>query len=145
MNSLLNGQIIKRELNLGKVDYLGHGRRDCAVTIEIEIRDKDGKGLELSIVGNIWNHIRSDCYSCGQNQDDIRALFPHSKRVQRLCDIWDRWHLNGMRAGCEHQREWGWTYNEHPSEPCPECGYKMGTAWLHEKLPAEIIQEISDL
>lgn len=28
--------------------------------------------------------------------------------VRRLFDIWQRWHLNDMRAGCEHQRADGW-------------------------------------
>ena len=27
--------------------------------------------------------------------------------VIKLRDIWRRWHLNDMRAGCPHQRDWG--------------------------------------
>ena len=137
--------------------------------------------------------------------------------LSRFIETWDRWHLNDMRAGCEHQRsldttrkvevvtykltsealrfreqtlkeaaraalagegfhptpqaralaaidDWfkdihqapdadsplsgcyevakreqkavGWvTQEEHPdgmlSRPCPTCGYKYGSAWLH--------------
>ena len=28
--------------------------------------------------------------------------------VQRLCDIWDEWHLNDMRPYCQHQKALGW-------------------------------------
>jgi hypothetical protein len=26
--------------------------------------------------------------------------------ARKFFDLWDRWHLNDMRAGCEHQRDW---------------------------------------
>lgn len=32
-----------------------------------------------------------------------------------LLDIWERWHLNDMRAGCEHQRAEGW--DKRPIDP----------------------------
>src|ERR1043165_2726339 len=28
--------------------------------------------------------------------------------IKQFFDIWDRWHLNDMRAGCEHQRAENW-------------------------------------
>jgi hypothetical protein len=28
--------------------------------------------------------------------------------VKQFFDAWDRWHMNDMRAGCEHQRAEGW-------------------------------------
>ena len=44
----------------------------------------------------------------------------------------------------------GWVRpDEHPdglmTKECPVCGYKYGTAWLKEDLPAEIIAEIEAL
>jgi hypothetical protein len=93
-------------------------------------------------------------------------------KIKRFFDLWDRWHLNDMRAGCEHQRALGWdkepidpnkpttaygkfypgqTHDSrnlkswvnppvgHMSEPCPVCGYKYGTAWLTESVPADVI------
>jgi hypothetical protein len=42
------------------------------------------------------------------------------------------------------QKASGWVNeNEHPrgvlSKPCPECGYKYGSAWLTEEVPGEIL------
>jgi hypothetical protein len=97
----------------------------------------------------------------GQCVDEIAKHFQSNKKTQRMAQIWERWHLNDMRAGCEHQRaeDWGkervsetgklscWVYpNEHPKgvlmKPCLVCGYKFGSAWLTEELPADIVTEI---
>ncbi len=99
--------------------------------------------------------------------------------LARFYEVWHRWHLNDMRAGCEHQRAAGWdkrpinpdkplnaygehvkghtTWNmltwikrsEHPEgllcEPCPECGYKYGTAWLSEPVPDDVLAFLESL
>mgnify|MGYP003419988187 CR=1 FL=1 len=130
----------------------------------------------LSITGVVGPRKNGDAYgSCGQCVDDIRALNPE------LADVWERWHLNDMRAGCEHQRADKWDErpidpskptnvygrhcgpngpetwnmlawvrrNEHPeglmNEPCPACGYRYGTAWLREDVPADVVQWLHDL
>ena len=63
-----------------------------------------------------------------------------------LLDVWKEWHLNDMQAGCKHQRKLGWdSYDEHPSEPCPVCGYKYGTAWLKKELPQMVIDFLKAL
>jgi hypothetical protein len=54
-------------------------------------------------------------------------------------DLWKRWHLNDMRAECEHQRAHGWTYDTHRGRQCPVCGYEIGTAWLAERVPTEVL------
>jgi hypothetical protein len=65
-----------------------------------------------------------------------------------LLDIWENWHLNDMQAGCEHQRELGWTYEEHhdqktfKGELCPVCGYSIGSKWLKKDVPQEIIKTV---
>lgn len=96
-------------------------------------------------------------------------------------DVWKRWHLNDMRAGCEHQRAAGWgtrpidptkpttaygkhfegqrqdSWNllgwvrpdEHPAGlltlPCWYCGYRYGTAWLREEVPADVLRMLRQL
>lgn len=153
--------------------------------------------------------------------------------IKRFFDAWDRWHLNDMRANCEHQKgadwdasrkieltyytlttdamrvrndargiaaaaavrgevaqltkqqhallaltDWfkertsppdadsplsgcyeakkretktvGWIYpTEHPSgllgKPCTVCGYKYGSAWKREEVPAEVIEFLQSL
>jgi hypothetical protein len=105
--------------------------------------DWDGQRLSISGVtirkGGQFAHD-GDWLGAGQNIDDLPA------GNDRLREIWKNWHLNDMQAGCEHQRERGWTsYDLHPSEPCPVCGYKYGTAWLRKDVPADVIAELRDL
>lgn len=65
-------------------------------------------------------------------------------RVSQVDAYGARWHLNGMRAGCAHQTVvWEDSkYGRQPSLdrtlPCPETGYRYGTAWLAEPLPEEV-------
>jgi hypothetical protein len=164
---------MKRTINFGKVDYNRSGRRNCEVTIDVEVEDGN-----VSICGTVWNPRRTDAYSCGQNLDTIAKLLPHNKRVRRIVEIWRRWHLNDLKAGCEHQRAAGWdklpidpsqptnvygrffpeqkqaSWNmlgwvrpdEHPqgllTKACPECGYKYGTEWKREEVPADVLAEL---
>lgn len=195
----------------------------------VEINYNDGR---LSITGVEGPMTNGDCRgSAGQCgiAEDIQPNTEEgwsSGKIQKLRDIWEKWHLNDMRAGCVHQRkEWdtskplelvsyGLTtqaYNaraaaletaakaavtgdvavltdterallslqkwfspifeapdadsllsgcyevkkretkaaghvyptEHPegllTKPCPKCGYKYGSAWLKEPVPASVL------
>jgi len=103
---------------------------------------------EIDAAGEL--HMIGECgASSGQAQDAIRAALPKvdgtTPRAQcaQMLDVWDRWHLNHMRAGCEHQRaaKWG---RERLSEPCPVCGYRWGHAWLKEELPPEVVKIVNE-
>ena len=41
------------------------------------------------------------------------------------------------------------TKEEHPdgllSEPCPTCGYKYGSAWLHEPVPTSVVRKLGTI
>lgn len=144
---------MKNELKIGKIDYLNCGRKENLVTLEWELKD----GV-FSMSGNVWNRIRSDIYCGGQIVDKIAKMFPHNKKVRRMAQIWEKYHLNDMQAGCKHQRALGWgtkklaggEWEGHKyeseggclSKPCPTCGYKYGSKWLREEIPTEIIAEI---
>jgi hypothetical protein len=71
--------------------------------------------------------------------------------VAKFFRIWGDWHLNDMRTGCKHQRALGWTYNAHHNpktfkgDDCPECGYSIGAAWLHETLPVTVWEFLNKL
>ena len=68
---------------------------------EVEIR-ADG---ELSICGTIeWI---GGGYNGGQCIEALAALLPNNPTAQRIAEVWQRWHLNHMRAACEHQRASG--------------------------------------
>lgn len=126
----------KRTIKVGTIDRMG-------VFVDIEVKETD-KGPELSISAELRRSGHGVMF--GQCRDEVKAvalrgtpIMPR-REILRMVDIWERWHMNGMQAGCEHQRALGWnSYDEHPSEPCPTCGYKYGTAWLYEPLPQDVI------
>jgi len=163
---------LKKEIEIGRVEGNSYGyKQSLPVTIEIELK-QENKGVVLSIVGNIWQPRRGDIVEGGQCQDTIREhlndgtlkLKGYTKEeILKLLDIWDRWHLNDLRAGCEHQRALIPLYKKEKGEDffnasnydeiiklpefkkCPVCGYKYGTAWLFEPLPKEVISFIREL
>jgi hypothetical protein len=203
----------------------------------------DWDGKRLSITGVKGPMVNGDCRgSCGQTgipgntpETGWLKLYPgwDQPTVDRLRETWDRWHLNDMRPGCEHQRDWDilkplelvelkWTSfyhelsrgagagnlspedyavfaersratyplaieykrpkhpdlwgqvgesliaegylergkvetkpacqvypSEHPegllTKPCPECGYRYGSAWLHEDVPSDVLEFLRGL
>jgi len=182
----------KRTAYVGRMDE-GAGEPDAPYpqrfTVTVELREREGG--ELSVVGWTTECTRRDGkggrwqeVGGGQNRDDLAAVLVPAdgwtmEAIAGLRNVWERWHLNGMRAGCAHQRAAGWadrpidpakptnaygfhfhgqrsaswnmlawvTRKEHPkgllSEPCPECGYRYGSAWLHEELPPEVLAAVS--
>lgn len=58
--------------------------------------------------------------SCGQinmHPWDLHKFAPgwDATLVDQFLAVWDRWHLNDMRPGCEHQRAEGW--DKRPIDP----------------------------
>jgi hypothetical protein len=205
-----------------------YGERWASVYIEIEYID--GK---LSLHGVVGPTRGGNAMGgAGQIQDTIPEKWaPNWGPIMyaKLQAIWERWHLNDLRAGCEHQRadNWGdkkvkiahlklnwerggkeayglekrtdhrlhttgkvnlteqerelinttwyitvpaeqvsqypkydverieekstgWLYEkDHPegvlSKPCPVCGYKYGSAWLREEVPADVLEWLREL
>lgn len=136
------------------------------------IRYKAGK---LSITGAIGPMRNGDCRgSCGQivgAEINEYADGWTPALVSEFYAVWNAWHLNNMRAGCEHQRAEKWEDvrinpkelpdshanrdergimamrirpEEHPAgllcKPCAVCGYKYGSAWLSEDVPADVLE-----
>lgn len=119
-------------------------------------------GKRLSITGVIGPKSNGDCRgSCGQIVDSLKmesyCTGWDEVKVARFQEIWNVWHLNDMRAGCEHQRKLpefkavrlpngGWNCHKYPDEggilckPCPTCGHEYGSKWLHEDVPGEVIE-----
>jgi hypothetical protein len=164
---------VKKKYELGKCDYSGSGHKNCLAVITWE-----WNGKRFSMQAEIWKPNKSDIYCGGQCVEEVAAFFPGDRKAQRMVEVWKRWHLNDMRAGCEHQRAEGWNKrpidpskpldaygkhcagqkidswnmlvwigrDEHPegllNEPCPVCGYRYGSAWLREEIPADVAKEI---
>lgn len=81
-------------------------------------------GEKLSISGVIGPKRNGDAEgSCGQIDRSLREHYPErtyapgwdADLFTRFLDTWDKWHLNDMRPGCEHQRAEGW--GERPIDP----------------------------
>ncbi len=71
------------------------------------------KNGELSICGVVGPLSNGGCRgSAGQCREEIAAGTPaegwDEEMLKKFSDIWKRWHLNDLRAACEHQRELGW-------------------------------------
>jgi len=124
-------------------------------------------GKRLSFTGVEGPRANGNCKGgCGQIRlDNITKPAPGID-IKKLQEIWDRWHLNDMRADCEHQRNnWNMSENvfvrgtkmpvtsvfqkEDPNgmlgKPCEVCGYKYGTDWLFEEVPQEVIKYLESL
>lgn len=90
----------------------GGKARGGTVTVDVELSDRNGKGVELSVCGSVWNKYGTDIDAGGQCLDSLASYIHtfapgwNAERLARVVAVWERWHLNGMRAGCVHQREW---------------------------------------
>lgn len=67
----------------------------------------------LSICGVVGPTRNGNCKgSAGQCTEAIRSGEPKQpwtrEMVDKLCRIWDEWHLNDMRPYCPHQKALGW-------------------------------------
>lgn len=85
---------------LGLVDYENKGRRNCEASITWELSENG----RFSMQAEIWKPRKDDIYIGGQCVDTVAAYFPNDKLAARMVEVWQRWHLNHMRPGCEHQR-----------------------------------------
>jgi hypothetical protein len=89
-------------VRLGQIE--GH-----SVFCKIEYKEENGKG-HLSITGVVGPKGNGNAWgSCGQIVEDLAqvdAFAPgwDQEKVQKFIAIWNKWHLNDMRAGCEHQK-----------------------------------------
>ena len=112
------------------VDTGNKYRKDAYCKITINEKDE---GPVLSITGVVGPTPRGNAYSAGQCVDTIRGGTPTKmwdrEMLDKLCDIWKRWHLNDMRAGCEHQVGEAWD----ASRQVKVYKYKIGAELLNEQ------------
>lgn len=152
-----------------KVDVEIRPMQNAATARTVDLTPCPADARELSISGSFGG-------GGGQVCDHIaNAAADHdAPDVARLCQIWERWHLNGMNGGTRTQREVladapidrpGYDYAkaflaERGLDPdmttAPERvqdghgniivkGYAYGSAWLADPLPADIEAELMRL
>ena len=169
--------IAKATINFGKINYTGTGKRYPAdVTIELLRRGEDEQRtpeyVELSICGEIWNHLHTDIVCGGQCLDEMNKYLHNNATFAKIYRIWKRYHLNGMHAGTPEQEEaiekWKASGNKYDySAACeylksinlyevPFTGktfskvyngemYKYGHGWIVEELPGDVLRLVERL
>ncbi len=126
--------------------YTRHGK-EAMLSVIVKIKD-DGK--RLSFVGSIGSE------SFGQIEKPEFTGFAapwNQKDADKLWELWEHWHLNDMRAGCEHQRnnpEWdvrrkltihnyGWTQGYYRLRRLAESGQMDAEAYEEYKVQTQIV------
>lgn len=186
----MTNTIAKATINFGKINYTGTGKRYPA-DVTIELRRQGGKEtfrmvngqkqytgertpeyVELSICGEIWNHIHTDIVCGGQCLDTMNKYLCHNTTFAQIYKLWKRYHLNGMHAGTPEQEEaiaeWMAAGNKYDYKAACEylksinlyevpftgktCGkvyngemYKYGCGWVIEELPGDVLLYIEHL
>ena len=170
------------KITIGRVEGEVFGyKRSLLVDLEIRLNTEKRRKLDinlkrvnktkdLAISGNVWNIKKTDIIMGGQINEEIREwlkkdrfkeLYISKKKLLKILDIWDRWHLNDLHAGTKKQeeavKEWrkknkisGWAYEREVKYLksiglYEDRGYKYGKEWLYEPLPNEVIKFINNL
>lgn len=160
---------MKTVLKFGKIAYEGKKKTNL-VEVSIELRNKEKvnewetfKELtnvpELSICGQVWDSEHYDHLCGGQCLDTLKELLPNNKKLGRIVEIWDEYHLNDMNAGSKRQTEFlnnlkatGWKYDY--TDACNKLkeaglymdnGYSYGHGWLYCSIPENVLNEIKEL
>lgn len=123
----------------------------------------------LSITGVEGPKRNGDAWgSCGQIEMHYKTLQERTaitpaggwtpELIGQFFDVWDRWHLNDMRAGSQVQMEYlraNPVKHEDYTKRCERLaaaglnpdldGYKYGHAWKFEEVPASVIEFLKSL
>lgn len=71
----------------------------------VDLEPAPDMSLRLSFQGEIYENGKRYPWCGGQCQDSIREHFGTQPGVERLIELWDRFHLNNMNAGTTAQSE----------------------------------------
>lgn len=156
---------------ISKLDKVVRLGRSDSGDIFCHIQIKEGR---LSICGVEGPWSNGNCKgSCGQIDMHLRdaqstiELAPAwtSEMLAKFFEVWERWHLNDMRAGSAEQEAW-LRQNPIPKEEYAypkshfevaggklaeaglnpdSTGYKYGHAWKTEALPDDVVEFLASL
>lgn len=139
---------MKKTIDLGLADFgLWHGRRTRAI-VHIE--------LDSENVLHITADIRGVGY--GQTIDEVDKAYKGDPLAEKIVNWWRKYHLNDMHAGTPKQEEAlnkaGITNWADDYDICRKYlasigllydnGYKFGSSWLKEEIPANDLQDIKE-
>lgn len=146
---------MKKVFKFGKIDFYGTGRRINQVEVEIELRESN----VFSASGDVWNMHHTDIVCGGQCLDEIKNFIKGNATFDSIYRLWKLYHLNDLHAGTKKQEEalkqkFGGVNANIYTEQCEylksinlydDNGYKFGTGWIKEEIPANDLQEIKRL
>lgn len=101
----------------------------------------DAQAQSMLAVWKRWhlNDMRSGCEHQRAERWDARPIDP-----SKPLSAYGR-HFPEQRYDSANMLSWV-TRAEHPegllSHPCPTCGYKYGSAWMKEEIPADVVSTI---
>lgn len=157
-------KVFEKKLHFPTV-CVGVGQGKGCKTLEVEIRldtqlCKDWETLEekrMYVFGASAHGMRhwGQCLDYLQTNAE-RYIMPESKRelFNRICEIWNEYHLNDLQGGTRKQTEHltkELHRADHYTEACEylksidlfeDRGYKYGHGWLCKEIPSEIVDEI---
>lgn len=129
------------------------------VEVDVELREnrrgyvwkdgalKDVRGNEFAASAMVYKHnslaLGGQCLDCPEVLDLVKngKLCEKDKAIYlEILRLWKNYHLNGMNAGCEHQKE-----GTPGGSVCPFCGYCYGSAWLYREIPEKDLEAIKHL
>lgn len=129
------------------------------VEVDIELREnrhgyvwedgalKDVRGNEFAASAMVYRHnslvVGGQCLDYPEVLDLVKngKLCEKDKELYlEIFRLWKNYHLNGMNAGCEHQKK-----GTPGGEACPVCGYRYGSAWLYREIPEKDLEAIKHL
>ena len=155
-------------------ERLGTTADGSYVVVTLELRTVEGEHtmvdhgtvtdpVEVSLTGEecVNRFGRVDFLRGGQNVGTLADIVKPApgwtlEEIAELATLWNRWHLNTMRAACAHMpaadlvREdngYGGTRisTSDPRNTCAESGYRYGHAWLTEPVPADVVARLEEL
>lgn len=127
-------------------------------TIEFKDANKNYVKVKIEIKEGRFSMCGEMGCSSGQCNEHIK---PKNEAQKSLLSLWDKWHLNDMKAGTEKQEEAlieahskgklkDYDYDKAVKylksiRLYTDKGYKYGSAWLKRALPSNIIEEVDRL
>jgi len=143
--------------------YTGINNTGKKMYIELTInQEADTRTAQTTTLESITNYkTLSMCGTGGQNREETadinnyKQLFVSESDLNTITEVWQRWHLNDLKAGTERQQAFinKWT-KDHKYEYTAICealkqaelyednGYKYGYSWLVDPLPENVITNI---
>lgn len=108
---------------------------------------KEVRGNAFSAMAMVYRHNSFVCGGQCLDESDILDAVENGKLCKKdkatyleILRLWKNYHLNGMNAGCEHQK-----VGSPVGSVCPVCGYRYGSAWLYREIPEKDLEAIKNL